>query len=231
MFSASIEESTSKSFSSQAYLWRGESNYRMKKYIDARNDYQKFIEKYQKKDEYLLADAYYGIGYTYFSEKKYIEAQPWFDKFLKKTKVDISNTAYWDALNRLGDCNFHVRNFSAARNYYSKLIDNNAKGADYALFQNAFILGLQKKYSNKITLLEKLLQTMPNSDYCSNALYEIGRSYVLLEENEIIVSACKNKNKKVLVFSNETVCDEFVLTVIEKKLKGNKNNENNSRKV
>lgn len=184
MFSASIEESTSKSFSSQAYLWRGESNYRMKKYIDARNDYQKFIEKYQKKDEYLLADAYYGIGYTYFSEKKYIEAQPWFDKFLKKTKVEISNTAYWDALNRLGDCNFHVRNFSAARNYYSKLIDNNAKGADYALFQNAFILGLQKKYSNKITLLEKLLQTMPNSDYCSNALYEIGRSYVLLEENE-----------------------------------------------
>lgn len=192
MFTASIEEATPKSFSSQAFLWRGESNYRIKKYEEARVDYQKFVEKVNKKDEALLADAYYGIGYTYFSEKKYADAQLWFEKFLKKSVSNESNVAYWDALNRLGDCNFHVRNFSVARDYYSKVIDNNAKGADYALFQNAFILGLQKKYLNKITLLEKLLQTMPNSDYCSNALYEIGRSYVLLEENKKAITIYKD---------------------------------------
>lgn len=196
MFTASIEEATPKSFSSQAYLWRGESNYRIREYGEARADYQKFIEKSQKKDAKLLSDAYYGVAYTYFSEKKYKEALPWFEKFVKRTSPEVSNTAYWDALNRLGDCNFYVRNFSVARTYYSKVIDNNAKGADYALFQNAFILGLQKKYADKIALLEKMLNTMPNSDYCSNALYEIGRSYVMLEKNEKAITVYDDVLKK-----------------------------------
>ncbi len=196
MFSASIDEATEKSFSPQAYLWRGEAYYRMKRYKDARADYQAYLDKPQKKNAQSLADAYYGMGYTYFSEKKYSEAAQWFGKYLKNASADAANLAYWDVLNRLGDCSFYVRNFAQANKYYSQVVDNNAKGADYALFQNAFILGLQKKYSSKIALLEKLLNTMPNSDYCSNALYEIGRSYVLLEENEKAIVTYKNVIEK-----------------------------------
>lgn len=181
MFTASIEESTKQSFSSQAYLWRGEAYYRSKDYAKARADYQLFIERSQKGDAKSLVDAYYGLAYTYFSEKRYSEAALWFAKYQKGATAQ--NSAYWDALNRLGDCSFHERKFASARGYYTKVVEQNAAGADYALFQDAFIYGLQKNYNTKISLLRKLLSTMPKSDYCSNALYEIGRSYVLLENN------------------------------------------------
>ena len=191
MFSASIEESSAKSFSPQAYLWRGEAYYRLGKNKDARTDYQTYLEKPQVKGEQSVADAYYGIGYTYFSEKNYSEAANWFGKFLNKSSMSNNQTAYLDALNRMGDCYFYVRNFTSARKYYTQVIDKNDIGADYALFQNAFIYGLQKQYTHKITALENLLTTMPNSEYRSNALYEIGRSYVMLESNKKAIETYK----------------------------------------
>ncbi len=182
MFSESIAENTDKSFSAQAYLWRGESNYRLQNYQTAREDFQTFLKKPQKKSTENLINTYYGIGYTYFSEKNYSNATSWFLKCVQQPQDATSNIKL-DALNRLGDCYFYERNFASAQKYYNQVISAKSKGTDYATFQNAFILGLQKRYNEKIDVLENLLKTMPNSEYKGNALYEIGRSYVMLEKN------------------------------------------------
>lgn len=187
MFSESIAENTDKSFSAQAYLWRGESNYRLGQYQIARKDFETFLSKPQKKSTENLINTYYGIGYTYFSEKSYTNATSWFLKCIQQPQNANSNIKL-DALNRLGDCYFYERNFTSARKYYNQVIEAKTKGADYATFQNAFILGLQKRYNEKIEILENLLKTMPNSEYRGNALYEIGRSYVMLEKNSEAIS-------------------------------------------
>lgn len=198
MFSESISENTDKSFSAQAYLWRGESNYRLRQYQTAREDFETFLSKPQKKSTENLINAYYGIGYTYFSEKNYTKATSW---FLKSVQQEANSNVRLDALNRLGDCYFYERNFVSARKYYNQVIEAATKGADYATFQNAFIFGLQKRYNEKIEILKNLLKTMPNSEYRGNALYEIGRSYVMLEKNneainiyqEVVEKYPKNK--------------------------------------
>lgn len=110
----------------------------------------------------------------------------------------------------------------------------NGVQTQYQDFYNSLVKRFGKEYLIECNYnLKNVLKTTEDV-FCDFALVKGGirlSLVILLEENEMIVSACKNKNKKVLVFSNETICDEFVLTVIEKKLKGSKNNENNSRKV
>ena len=57
-------------------------------------------------------------------------------------------------------------------------------GADYACFQQSFVQGLQKNYKGKIETLNKLIKTFPQSEYIADAMYEIGRSYVMLGDNK-----------------------------------------------
>ena len=112
--------------------------------------------------------------------------------------------------------------------------DNNGVQTNYQNFYNELVENFGKEYLIECNYSLKDILKTDEEVFCDFALIKGGirlSLVILLEENELIVEACKKKRKKVLVFNNETVCDEFVLTVIEKTLKGNKRNENSSRKV
>ena len=112
--------------------------------------------------------------------------------------------------------------------------DNNGVQTNYQNFYNELVKNFGKEYLIECNYSLKDILKTDEEVFCDFALIKGGirlSLVILLEENESIVEACKKKRKKVLVFNNETVCDEFVLTVIEKTLKGNKKNENSSRKV
>ncbi len=83
-----------------------------------------------------------------------------------------------DAYNRIGDCNLHVRRFDEAKQYYTKAESLGTPAGDYSYYQLALVAGLQKDYTGKVTLLNRLAGKYPNSPYAINALYEKGRSYV-----------------------------------------------------
>ena len=111
---------------------------------------------------------------------------------------------------------------------------NNGVQTNYQNFYNELVKNFGKEYLIECNYSLKDILKTDEEVFCDFALFKGGirlSLVILLEENELIVEACKKKRKKVLVFNNETVCDEFVLTVIEKTLKGNKKNENSSRKV
>ena len=95
----------------------------------------------------------------------------------------LKATSYPDAMNRIGDCYFNNRNFAKAQLFYSKSASASPASADYSLFQAAYVTGLQKNYESKITKLESLISQFPTSGYVDNALYEIGRAWLLLENN------------------------------------------------
>ena len=61
----------------------------------------------------------------------------------------------------------------------------NTPAGDYAFYQLALVSGLQKDYTGKITLLNRLVGKCPSSPYAVNALYEKGRSYVLMDSAQI----------------------------------------------
>lgn len=169
--------------SAQVYYWRGESHYRMANYVLARKDYEDFFTKKGANEfnNYNLAN--YNVAYTYFQEKKYQESAPFFQKYIDGEE-DKTRYSYGDALNRMGDCYFISRNLINAEKYYTQSMNLKGKNGDYAAFQQAIVLGLQKNYNGKINGLQNLLKDYPTSDYEDDAYYEMARAYVLLENEK-----------------------------------------------
>lgn len=164
------------------YYWRGEAYYRSGKPQLAEKDFQKYLSMTLQKESETYPLAYYNLGYIAFNVKNYARANTFFTQFLNLIG-ETNSKLRADAYNRLGDCYYHVRNFEEAKGYYDKVMGTDPSVADYALYQNAFMAGLQKDYSLKITLLERMLNTYPQSSYAAPALYEKGRAYVMLGKN------------------------------------------------
>ncbi|MBR4432178.1 MAG: tetratricopeptide repeat protein, partial [Paludibacteraceae bacterium] len=57
-----------------------------------------------------------------------------------------------------------------------------SSGADYALFQRGYALGLQHKYNDKISVLRELVKRYPKSDYADDGLYEIARAQLQADD-------------------------------------------------
>lgn len=189
-FTKALQSASNGMYLADVYYWRGESFYRQNESGRAVSDLTAFFNQPQVQRNVNYVTAFYSLGYAYFSQKKYSESLPWFLKYIENQK-DIQTKSYADALNRIGDCYYAQRNFSKANEYYEKSMDNSTYG-DYALFQSAYMQGVQKNYTKKIALLQQLISKYPHSEYGDDAMYEIGRSYVMLENGEKTVETYQN---------------------------------------
>jgi tetratricopeptide (TPR) repeat protein len=181
-FTLSLKSSSSGKYSAESYFWRAESYYRINKPNESIDDLKAFFNNSYAKSSINRITANYALGYGYFSVKKYDEALNWFIKYLD-AETNAGTPTYSDALNRVGDCYFYARNFAKAETYYNKAVSISPSTGDYAMFQSAYVAGLQKSYTTKVLKLEKLLNTYPKSEYTDDALYEMGRSYLLMDNN------------------------------------------------
>jgi TolA-binding protein len=194
-FDESLKDSRfNNELAASAIFWRGEANYKLKQYDKAASDFNQFVNSVgaRNSDEFNL--AHYNMGYTYFTQKNYPSALTWFRKFIN---LEESNkTLIADANNRIGDCYFNQRDFDNAQKNYATVYTLRGPGADYACFQEGFILGLKKDYNGKIETMNKLIKTFPQSEYIADAQYEIGRSYVMLGNKEKAISTYSKLNKE-----------------------------------
>ncbi len=173
---------------SDAFFWVGEIYYRQNNYIKATQNYTTYINETNGSNRDNLALAYYNLGYCYFRMKDYAKAQSNFEKQL--TTNNLFNAGITgDALNRLGDCRYQARDYSGAENYYASAAQTSVAVADYALFQQAMMRGILKKYNAKIELLDKIYDRFPQSDYRDDALYEKARALELLDQKEMAVKS------------------------------------------
>ncbi|MGV8963237.1 MAG: tetratricopeptide repeat protein [Candidatus Saccharimonadaceae bacterium] len=166
-----------------AYFWRGESKYRIENFSAAAADFQSFTQEASPSNEnYAL--ALYNLGYTRFKQNQYATARTAFENYIK-VQPNKTSPEYADAHNRIGDTYYFIRNFSDAERYYNSASTLNPASADYSAYQRAFVLGLQRNYQGKISALDGLMSSFPNSHYYDDALYEKSRSLVMLNrEND-----------------------------------------------
>ncbi|MDR2955404.1 MAG: tetratricopeptide repeat protein [Prevotella sp.] len=169
----------------ESYFWRGEAFYKRGDYQSAARDYTSYVSNApQTKENYAI--ALYNLAYTEFNVKNYNKALNSFRKYTSAEKNHQSLT-YSDALNRIGDCYLYNRNFSQAETYYSQAASVNPKNADYAEFQKAFVLGMQRNYAGKIAALNNMMSRFPSSEYYDDALFEKSRALVMMDrESEAI---------------------------------------------
>lgn len=168
----------------RAYFWYGECLYRSQQYAQAQTYFEKYLSNTLSRTQQEYNLAYYNLGYAYFAQQKYADANGWFRKYVAQEKEN--KVLLLDAYNRIGDAYFHSRDFTRALESYNQSITKGGTdvGVDYAMYQTAFVYGLQGKYQAKITALEKLLAQFPKSAWSDDATFEIARSQVSLGQNK-----------------------------------------------
>ena len=166
-----------------AYFWRGESYYRQGEYNKAISDYRTYLNNTRQRNTDMYALAHYNLGYSYFKLKEYGEALNRFRQYVN-LESNQQTPAYADAYNRIGDCLFHNRQFAMAEENYTRAAQLQPSAGDYSVYQKGFLLGLQKDYKGKISVMDRLIRDFPESQYVDDALFEKGRSYVLLDNNQ-----------------------------------------------
>lgn len=169
-----------------AYFWRGESKYRINNFSAAAADFQTFTQEATKADDnYAL--GFYNLGYARFKQNQYAAARTAFQNYIT-AQSNKDTPEYADAHNRIGDTYYFSRNFAEAERYYSSASTLNPAAADYAAYQRAFVMGLQRNYLGKINALDELMRAFPNSHYYDDALFEKSRSLVMLNRENDAVS-------------------------------------------
>ncbi|MCQ2325869.1 MAG: tetratricopeptide repeat protein, partial [Paludibacteraceae bacterium] len=164
-------------YKNEAYYFRAEANYQQRDFAAAQQDIATFINRSTATQSPNYAAALYLDAYIAFNQQDFGQAQKRFEAYLQA--APSNQPAYADALNRLGDCAFHVRAFEKAISYYQQAVaTNQATVVPYALFQQGYAEGLLHQYDKKINTLNTLVSRYPKSDYSAEALYQIARSYV-----------------------------------------------------
>lgn len=165
----------------KARYWLGEAYYRQGRYNKAIENFDIFIRTPGSYGLEEFKTAHYNIGYAWFKQKNYDQAASWFRKY-ENLMGSRQNPMLGDALNRIGDSFFMKRDFSRAISYYERATNVPGANADYAMYQKAFAMGIDQDHRGKINQLEELVDRFPESSYVDDAYYEMGRSYVALND-------------------------------------------------
>lgn len=174
-----------------AYFWLGEIAYRNGN-VDAAIQYDNaYLKNPVVLGEVNPINAHYNLGYALLKKEMYSEALSNFQQVAKTISFNPTPVQL-DAYIRSGDCYFMNRNYKPALTIYDKVIDMNAKGADYALYQKAIIAGAYNKNSEKINLLQSLIKQYPNSEFASEANFEIANTYMAAENFNAAIPYLQN---------------------------------------
>jgi TolA-binding protein len=157
--------------------WMAESMYEVRKYDESVENFDAFLNMPAAHETSVYNYANYALAYAAFGGEKYKKAAVYFEKFLHGDETDTATTN--DAIGRLGDCYFVLKDYGKALEYYNRIIEQHSPGEDYALFQRGIIQGLQGSQDEKISTLTDVLNKFPNSDYADDASFEIAYAYFL----------------------------------------------------
>lgn len=172
--------------SANRLYWTAEANYRLGNLDKAISQFKTFLSAPGVGTSDYFGKAYYNIAYAEFDRDNYSEASNWFRKFVNQ--ANEKNSYVLDAYNRIGDSFFLNRDYEQAAEFYAKTAKAKAWDADYALYQQAFCLGLLNQSDKKAKLLLELKNSYPQSDYSDDALYELASAKVKLgDQNAAII--------------------------------------------
>ena len=168
-------------FNQLARYWTAEAYYRDARYAEARSiltDLYNLSALEGRKEGELIP---YHIAYTFFREKNYNDALKWFDYYMDGPH----DHAGADAATRIGDCYFFKKEYTTAVAAFERKLEQYPDANDiYPNFRAGVACGLLRDFSRKAQLLEPVKQASPAAPYWSEAMYELGRAYVSIGENE-----------------------------------------------
>lgn len=168
----------------ESRLLLGEAYYRQGKYADSERALSEYLNGLPANSPNRPI-ALYDMGYALLGQKKCAEAAKYFDQFIKKApNADLKGDGYF----RLGDCYYYTHQYAKAAEAYDKALDCVPALGDYALYQKALMEGYQRKHSDKVHLMQQMLDRFPTSTLAPDAMLEMTESYIQLGDNAAAIS-------------------------------------------
>lgn len=156
-----------KTVKAQALLWAGNTLSDMDDNKEAIARYKAFLSATPVSDP-LYTQGLYNMAYAQFNDEDYTAAYP---NFVKVSDTPgISDQLKADALNRAADCKFADRKYNEASTLFAKAHKAYPQGGDYALYRQAEMAGYQRDYKKRISLVNELTTTYPQSPMIPMAL-------------------------------------------------------------
>lgn len=136
--------------------------------------------RFRKSREYTL--LLFNQAYCYYGKDDYASAIEWFRRFLDQHFTDMSLII--EAKVRMGDSYFMMQQYDMAAGIYEEvsIINYNSDQIAYAAYQSAMSYGLAGMMDKKIEKLKTVVGKHTESPVYSQAVYELGRTYVLQED-------------------------------------------------
>ncbi len=176
-FRKSIGQPNDKKIKALSYFWIAESQYKQNEIANAQANYKNFLAMGESRQTPYHSMAYYNLGYCYWQSEDYVQSRNYFKQYLD-AESGRKNNRYTDAVIRMADCNFALKNYGPAISGYEEIIASRAQESDYATYQKGIIQGLQGNADAKIATLRSLTKSFPNSAYVDDALFSIAESYM-----------------------------------------------------
>lgn len=190
-FKKALKYPVDREINTQCHFWMGECFYNVKQYDMAIGAYQAFIYEPGAALQSNFNLANYNIGYAYFSNKDNANAVIWFRKYVgNKSETDTVKLS--DAYLRIGDAYFLEKDYYKSEGYYGKAAELKGIDPDYALYQQAMVMGLLKQTKEKMEILKTLVKEYPMSNYLVDAWYQLGSGY-LMDGNQQEAVVCFNR--------------------------------------
>ena len=181
-FSQSLKYPINPTYVALSHYWTAESYYKQEEYKKALAELAEFENTAGSYNLSEFAEARYTKAYCFFMLEQFDNATTSFRLYLENKRAVARKKQ--DAELRLGDAYFMQRKYATAITYYSKYLGYNPPDADYALFQKALCLGLDGKRNEKVSALEKLVKTYPESKYAVDGRYEQGATLLAMDRNQ-----------------------------------------------
>lgn len=182
-FVAATNELTEGEVATRALFWAGESAWQLEQPDTALARYEAFAGRRDAARTPEYAMVYYNLGYLYMDRIQYEPALTQWRRFMEVCRG--ADTAYLpDANLRAGDCEFMLRHFDAAEDYYTRVIRNGREPLDYAYYQRALCMGASGRYQAKADELMQLIENYPRTAYMSMAVNELAATYLVMEQND-----------------------------------------------
>ena len=194
LFDKAIKEPRTPKFTARAQYWRAECAYLLGDYSDAVIGYKQFTQQDSLANFSEAKNLNYQLGYAYFKQKEYVQAITYFKTFIEAKQND--QVRINDTYLRLGDSYFVTMDYWKAMEVYNEAKKMNGIDADYAHFQKAISYGFVGKSKEKIDDLKLFLNDFHASQYKDDALYELGNTYVLVNNTEEALKTYDELNYK-----------------------------------
>ena len=160
----------------RSLYWQASCYYNLGQYGTAIRMYKLFLTSRGAISSTLYVPAYYDLAYAYFKQKNYSQAVIWFKRFLSRSYNNPTMRA--DAQLRIADSYTLLERYKQAISWYQKVVgSSSSRNADYALYEEAFCYGAEGDFSQKVRVLQQLVQRYPRSPYYTCALYDLASTY------------------------------------------------------